>query len=207
MKVALKTALVVSILVSSATGFAATAKAKMATPNATTLEAQSSISNQATSQSSMTLGNTYGTRAEPKMHFSTNMLNLLDGKPNVHANFFVMPKVALSVNFMNESEKTSPIKKLVPASTQKFTVSTTQFGVGAAFYMFPMVQKWNIAANPYLLTEKRSDPLDTESNLGIGLKADGLFLVNSLALAAGLQTTSVAGDTNTIVNAGVGYIF
>ncbi len=194
-------------MILTATGFAATTKARMPATTTTTTTVTTPAAMETTNRSSMSAPAFYTAQAEPKMHFSTNMLSLINGKPNVNANFFVTPQAALSVTFVNESEKTSPIKKLTPPSTQKFTVSTTQFGVGGAYYFYPMQQKWNISVNPYLLTEKRTDPLDAENNLGFGLKADSMFLLNSLALGAGVQTTSVAGDTTTIVNAGVGYIF
>ena len=156
---------------------------------------------------SITTNSKYALKTNPQIHFSTNMLGLLDGKPNANANFFVMPKIALSVTFSNAAEKTTPLKKGNQNPGTKFTVSTTQFGVGAAYYFFPLEQKWNLLANPYLVSEKKSDPIDTENNLGIGLKADGLYLINSLAFSAGLQATSVSGDTITSANAGVGYLF
>ena len=189
------------ILAMSANGSAATSKAKIL-PTTTVTETKTETVN-----SSRTSSADYVLKSNPRIHFSANMLGLFNGKPNVNANFFVTPKIALSVTFASESEKTTPIKKAsVPAGT-KLNVSTTQFGVGAAYYFLPIEQKWNILANPYLVTEKRSDALETESNLGIGLKADGIYLINSLALGAGLQATSISGNTNTIVNAGVGYLF
>ncbi len=191
-------------MILSATSIAATTKTRM--PANAPLVLTPALM-ETTNQSAATGPSFYAVKAEPKMHFSTNMLSLIKGKPNVHANFFVTPQAALSVAFVNESERTSPIKKFNPPSTQKFTVSTTQFGIGGAYYFYPMQQKRNISVNPYLLTEKRTDPLDAENNLGFGLKVDSMFMINSLALGAGLQTTSVAGDTTTIVNAGVGYIF
>ena len=181
---------------------AATTKAKIL-PNTTTSE----IKTESVNSSRATTTTDYALKSNPRIHFSANMLGLLNGKPNVNANFFIAPKIALSVTFANESEKTTPIKKSTVAPGTKLTVSTTHFGVGAAFYFFPMEQKWNLLANPYLVTEKKSDPLETESNLGFGLKADGIYLINSLALGAGLQATSISGNTNTIVNAGVGYLF
>lgn len=162
---------------------------------------------EASNKSTTTAASNYMNKSDTRFHFSTNMLGLLNGKSNVNANFFVMPQVALSVTFSTDAEKTSPLKKTTPPTTQKFTVSSTQYGVGAAYYFFPMEQKWNVSANPYLVTERKSDPIDTESNIGVGLKADGLYLFNSLALGAGLHATSVSGDTATVVNAGVGYIF
>lgn len=108
-------------------------------------------------------------------------------------------------NLKNKRRRES--NQILPPSTQKFTVSTTQFGVGAAYYFFPIAQKWNVSANPYLVTERKFDPVDTENNMGVGLKADALYLINSLALGAGLHAGSVSGDTTTSVNAGVGYMF
>ena len=196
-------------MILSSTCIAATTKARMpaTTTTTTTTTSTAAVMKETTNKSATTAPSFYAAQAEPKMHFSTNMLSLIDGKPNVNANFFVTPQAALSVAFVNESEKTSPIKKSNPPSTQKLTVSTTQFGIGGAYYFYPTQQKWNISVNPYLLTEKRTDPLDAENNLGFGLKADSMLRFNSLALGAGLQTTSVAGTTTTIVNAGVGYIF
>ena len=197
----MKTLSLLIVLALSANVSAATSKAKIL-PATTASEIKTETVNSSRSSSA-----DYALKSNPRIHFSANMLGLINGKPNVNANFFVTPKIALSLTFANESEKTTPIKKASVAAGTKLTVSTTQFGVGAAFYFFPMEQKWNLLANPYLVTEKRSDPLETESNLGIGLKADGIYLINSLALGAGLQTTSISGDTNTIVNAGVGYLF
>ena len=43
---------------------------------------------------SITTNSKYALKTNPQIHFSTNMLGLLDGKPNANANFFVMPKIA-----------------------------------------------------------------------------------------------------------------
>ncbi len=180
--------------------FAATKTSKTTTTSAVTqteVVNKTSVSNTAN----------YQAKTNPQMYFSTNMLGLINGNSNVNANFFVLPKIALSVSFSNDAEKTAPLKKANQAANTKLTVSTTQFGVGAAYYFFPMEQKWNISANPYLVSEKKSDPLDTENNLGFGLKAEGLYLINSLALGGGLQAVSVSGNTTTIASGSVGYLF
>ncbi len=192
-------------LMASISAFAATSKTK--TTTTTTATAAGTVVKTESVNKSSTMNSNYGLKANPQIHFSTNMLGLLNGKPNANANFFVMPKIALSVTFSSDAEKTTPLKKANQNPGTKFTVSTTQFGIGAAYYFFPLEQKWNLLANPYLVSEKKSDPVDTENNLGAGLKAEGLYLINSLAFAAGLQATSVSGDTTTSANVGVGYLF
>ena len=203
----MKTLTVLIALTLSGPVFAATSKVKATTVTKTTTTATETKSESESVNKSSTINSNYALKTNPQIHFSTNMLGLFNGKPNVNANFFIMPKIALSVTFSNDAEKTTPLKKANQNPGTKFTVSTTQFGVGAAYYFFPMEQKWNLLANPYLVSEKKSDPIDTENNLGIGLKAEGMHLINSLAFAAGLQATSISGDTQTIANAGVGYLF
>lgn len=139
------------------------------------------------------------------IHFMTNLVGLFESKANVQVNFFGMPQLALSVQFMNSAEKTSPIKR--ETSTSDISVTRTQYGVGAAYYFYPTTQKLNAMINPYLLTEKKSDVVDVENNLGFGLTAMGIYRVNNFSIDFGGQTALVSGDTLGSLVAGVGYMF
>ena len=146
--------------------------------------------------------------ANEDVHFMTNVMGLFDGKTNVQANFFGMPQVALSVSFAESSEKTETLKKnnqLI--GNNKVGVSTTQYGVGAAYYVWPVSHRFNAVVNPYLLTERKQDPTDVDNSTGIGIKADGMMRFNNFTGNLGLQLTSAAGSSTTLLNAAVGYLF
>lgn len=192
--------------------FAAPAKNK-APASATTTEAPAPMNRQEAARATGATTSTASAprfqweKTEPKVHFSTSLVGLFSGKTNVNANFFATDRIALSVSYQTSSEKTGPIKKNNPELPAKVTVSTSQFGVGAAYYFYPITQKWNLLANPYMVSERKEDPQDNENGVGFGAKADALYLLNNIALNGGAQVTTVSGSTDTTVNAGVGYIF
>lgn len=193
----MKLVLATLVLIATSVGFAETTKTTIKT---TTTKIEAPSANTSTTAIYQTT-----TTKPAAVHFMTNLAGLIDSKANVQVNFFGMPQLALSVMFLNSAEKTSALKK----STAKVDVAVTktQYGAGAAYYFYPTSEKINFIANPFLLTEKRSDLVDVENNLGFGLSALAMYRANNFTINVGGQMTLVAGDNLGFFNAGVGYLF
>lgn len=193
----MKLVLATLVLVAASVGFSETTKTTIKTVKTTeTVSANSSTAS---------IYPVAATTQPAAVHFMTNLAGLVDSKANVQVNFFGMPQLALSIMFLNSAEKTSPIKK--ETASIDITVTKTQYGAGAAYYINPTSQKINFIVNPFILTEKRTDIIDVENNLGFGVSALAMYRVNNFTLNLGGQTTFVAGDNLGTINAGVGYLF
>lgn len=178
-------------------GFAETTQSKLKSPKAATAEASN--------KSSVAIVNVDTALKPVTAHLMANLAGLVQSKANVQLNLFGTPQAALSVAFMNSSEKTEPLRK--NTTSMDITVTTTQFSVGGAYYIRPTENQANLMVNPFIVTEKKADVIDVDNNIGFGITALGMYRVNNFSFNLGGQGTLVAGESVGTFNAGVGFLF
>lgn len=144
---------------------------------------------------------------QPAGHISTSINGLVTGNFNLNANLFVGQALAFSLGYSGQSEKEEPVNKKAFADGTELSVETTQVMLGGAYYVMPHDMNKNFVVNPFMVFERRTDLRDVENNTGFGLRADGIYKLNHMAVNAGLQSMMNAGKSQTNVLVGAGYIF
>lgn len=136
---------------------------------------------------------------------STNLADLTKSRTNVNLDVMMTRQAAATLSYATHSEQ-EPREKINNGT--RLTVDRSQFGIGANFYFKPLSSLTNFAISPNLIFQTEKDPVNTESNTGLGLRAMGIFKpLPRLMAQGGVSSTVVGSETKTDVLVGMGLLF
>jgi hypothetical protein len=141
---------------------------------------------------------------KPLLHFSTNFLDLAQGKTSILIDFFnFKKKFFLNFRSYNSAEKEKFDRN---GAAREMTVWRSSFGVGASWYAYDINSTRNWVISPALIFAKIDDAEETTSQAGLGLKAAALFRVGDrTSFEVGILSDTVHASNRNALLLGFGY--